>query len=92
MEFEKSFLQEFEGETVYDRITGTGRWSIHRERVFKHEGRFFRTVYSHGATESQDEAPYEYSPDMIECPEVFPVEQTITAYLAAPSPGRGGSA
>jgi hypothetical protein len=83
MKFTKEFLQEMEGETVEDRIIGVGRWSIHHARVFKHEGKFYATNYSVGATENQEEAPYEYSPDEIECEEVFPYERTVTVYKPA---------
>ncbi len=80
MKFSKEFLQEFDGETVYDRIVGHGRWSVRHERVFKHDGRFFKTTYSQGATEYQEESPYEEAGDEIECVEVFPRERVITVY------------
>ncbi len=83
MKFSKEFLREQEGETIYDRINGHGRWTVHHERVFKHEGKFYLTTYMVGATESQDESPYEYDKDEIECPEVFPREKTITVYEEA---------
>jgi hypothetical protein len=81
MKFQRTFLQNQGGETVYDRIVGHSRWSVHHERVFKYEGRFFRTTYSTGATEMQDEAPYEYDGEQIECVEVFPRETVVTVYL-----------
>jgi hypothetical protein len=83
MKFSKEFLQEgvYDDEaTISDRITGNGRWSIHHERVFKHEGKFYLTKYSVGATESQYESPYQYDGAEIECAEVFPREKTITVY------------
>jgi hypothetical protein len=83
MKFTKEFLQDDGGETVYDKMIGRRRWSIDWERVFKHEGRFYRTLYSVGSTESQDERPYEYEGDEIECVEVFPQEKTITVYVDA---------
>ena len=55
-------------------------WSVHHEMVFKYEGMFYRTHYSVGATETQDESPYEYDEDMIECTIVHPVEKTVTVY------------
>lgn len=84
MKFEKEFLQEMEGETVYDKITGNGRWSISHERVFSYEGKFYRTKYRTAATESQDEQPYEHEGAQIECPEVFPVEETAIVYKEKP--------
>lgn len=80
MKFSKEFLQDEGGETVYDKMIGRSRWSLHYERVFSHEGRLYLTRYSFGATESQDERPYEHEDDEIECVEVFPVEKTVTVY------------
>jgi hypothetical protein len=80
MKFSRDFLSAMEGETVYDRIVRHSRWSVHHERVFKHEGRFYKTTYSEGATENQDEQPYEYGDAEIECAEVFPVERTVVVY------------
>ena len=68
------------GKTVYDRLTETGRWNIHHERVFKHDDRYYRTHYSLGATEYQEERPYEDAGDEIECTEVFPCERVVTVY------------
>jgi hypothetical protein len=82
MKFAKEWLQDDGGETVETKMTDRSRWSIHYERVFKHEGRFYRTRYSVGATESQDERPYEYEPDEIECVEVFPMQKLVTVYVA----------
>ena len=83
MKFNKSFLQELEEgdeNVVLEEITGTSRWSTRYRRVFKHEGKFYETHFSCGATEMQDESPYEYDPAEIECPEVKQVEKTITVY------------
>jgi hypothetical protein len=80
VKFSKEFLQDDGGDTVYDKIVGRRRWSLDHERVFRHEGRFFRTRYRIGATESQDEQPYEHEDDEIECVEVFPVEKTVIVY------------
>lgn len=83
MLFTKEFLLESMDDgtsTVYDKIVDTSRWSVLYERVFKHDGKFYMTEYSVGATESQDESPYEYAPDEIECDEVRAVEKTVTVY------------
>ena len=80
MLFLKEFLQEDQGETIEDKIIGQSRWSTAHRRIFKFEGKFYETCYSHGSTECQDESPYEYEPDQIECKEVFPVEKTIIVY------------
>jgi len=91
MQREKLELTEAEGrEIVYgdtfdydiikDEITDTGRWSVYHDIVIqrKSDGKFFADSYSVGATESQDESPYEYSKP--EFKEVFPVERIIITY------------
>ena len=82
LKFKKDFLrwQQWD-KTIYDKLTGHGRWSIHHECVFQQDGKFYLTTYSEGATESQDESPYDYDPDEIECPEVEPKEVTTTIYV-----------
>lgn len=80
MKFTKEFLQKMEGDTVSDIMVGHSRWSVSHERIFKHEGRFFKTYYSVGATESQHEVPYEYERPEVECQEMRLVEKTVTVY------------
>jgi hypothetical protein len=86
MKFPKETLRELlwskiDGfEVVEDDIIDTSRWSIIYSLVFKHDGKFYATSYSVGATEQQDESPFEYSPDEVECKEVFPVEKTVIVY------------
>lgn len=88
MKFTREFLRgllwgDFEKdqvEVISDEITDTSRWSIHYEMIFKTDGKYFRTHYSRGATECQDESPYEYAADDIECTEVIPVEKTVIVY------------
>ena len=83
MKFTKQFLIDSRDDsdaTVYEKIIDVSRWTIMYERVFKHEGKFYMTEYSVGATEQQDELPYEYANDGIECDEVYPVEKTVTVY------------
>ena len=55
--------------TIVDRIVNTTRWSIIHEIVFEDNGKFYMTTYSKGATECQDERPWEYK-DEIKCTEV----------------------
>lgn len=84
MKFAKEFLQQLDdeptAEIVEDIITDNSRWSIHHRRVFKFEDKFYLTHYSVGATEMQDEQPYEYDSDEIECPEVREVAKLMKAY------------
>lgn len=87
MEFPKEVMQELiwddaEGmELIENEIIDTTRWSIVHRIVFKVEGSYYSTCYSEGATECQDESPFEYDGDMIECDEVFPTEVTRIEYL-----------
>lgn len=69
---------------VVNEVSGKSRWSVHYHRVVKLDGRFYRANYSVGATESQDESAYEYSPEEVECQEVFPVQKIITVYETTP--------
>lgn len=67
-------------ETVRKEIIETSRWSILNEIVIKRlsDGKFFADFYSVGATECQDERPWQDNePDF---KEVFPVEKTIIVY------------
>lgn len=80
MLFSKEFLIEQVGEGVQRTITDHSRWSIHYEEIFEHEGKYYRTYYVIGATEMQDERPYEYDEDMIDCPEVQQVEKLMTVW------------
>ena len=54
---------------LYDK----SRWSCHYQLIFKHEDKIYSTTYSSGATEYQDERPFEYAEDEIECPEMVAV-------------------
>lgn len=67
------------GVIVSDDVTGNGRWSIYHSVIFQVKGKFLRGNYSVGATEKQDESPWEYS-DNVEFEEVEPYEKTVTAY------------
>lgn len=80
MKFKKEFLQEMEGKTIQKTIIDHSRWSVLYERVFEYVGKLYCTHYSVGATEQQDEGPYEYEPDEIECQEVKPVEKLVIIY------------
>jgi hypothetical protein len=88
VKFKKDILQEIVagdstiGEVIEDKIDDHDRWSVHHSIVFKTpaDGRFFQTGYRVGATEYQDESPFEYDPEEIECPEVFPESVLMTVY------------
>lgn len=65
---------------ISDEIWDKSRWSIIHRIIFQHGNRYFSTTYSVGATESQDESPFEYADDEVECEEVIPVEKTVIVY------------
>lgn len=51
-------------ELVATRMTDKSRWSVHYEAIFREpgqpQGEAWKADYSVGATESQDEGPWEY--------------------------------
>jgi predicted nuclease of restriction endonuclease-like RecB superfamily len=72
MKFKKSYLKnelDLPYSALVDEITDTSRWSIHHKIVFQHDGKFYSIHYSEGATEMQDESPWEYEED-VDCTEV----------------------
>lgn len=89
MKFSKSFLFELACEDYDDKVVelistelvDTTRWCVVYEQIFKFEDRFYITSYRVGATESQDERPYEWEGDEIDCVEVVPTEKTMIVYL-----------
>lgn len=70
-----------EFEVIENKVEDTSRWSIQYSVVVKRlsDGKFFASGYSVGATEQQDEQPYEYD-KFAEFHEVFPTTKTITVY------------
>ena len=65
---------------IEDKIVGKSRWSTEYEIVVqrKSDGKYFKDGYRRGATENQDESPYEWSePNFTE---VFPVTKTYIDY------------
>lgn len=62
-----------------NRIYGHSRWSIQYDLVFKLDNKLYKTKYSIGSTEQQDEQPFEYE-DEVECVEVEAYTQTIIDY------------
>ena len=69
-------------ELIQEELIDTSRWSHIHERVYKDldSGKFYATTYSTGATECQDETPYEYDGEIIEFDEVVPVEVVKIEY------------
>lgn len=65
--------------SIKNTITSQSRWSTHHEIIFAHNGKFYKTHYSEGSTESQDESPWEYDSD-VECVEVQIVEKLVKVW------------
>lgn len=78
-EIMRDILDGGDGEVILNEIADLGRWSVHYELTFKYEDKIWFAHYSIGATEQQDESPWEYE-DEVECLEVRPVEKIVTVY------------
>jgi hypothetical protein len=65
---------------IQESISHTSRWAIHYNIVVQRisDSKYFSSYYSVGATESQDQRPYEY--DEPKFTEVFPTIEQITVY------------
>lgn len=76
----QGILWDDKGKIVEDTIVENSRWSIIHEMVFEWEdGNFYRTCYSVGATETQDESPFEYE-DEIKCERVQKVSKLVEVW------------
>lgn len=67
-------------EIIENRLVGRSRWALRYRLVFKFDEHFYESSYYIGATEQQDQRPYEDDLGMVECPEVVPVQTTVTIY------------
>lgn len=76
-----TYSKEVDGFTVIDReIKDHRRWSVDYLMTVEKDGKYYQHGYSQGATESQDETPFEYEDDEIEFWEVKKVEKTVTVF------------
>lgn len=69
-------------ELVKEELVDTSRWSHIYERVYKDltTGKFYSSSFSVGATEQQDERPYEFDGEEVDFLEVKPVEKITIEY------------
>ena len=67
-------------EVISDTIISHSRWGVNHKIIIKRisDNKFFSDIYSKGATEDKDEAPFEHREPNFR--EVFPVEKMITVY------------
>ena len=84
-EFRNSFLidelglpfDEYNGcKIISNVLVDNSRWSLNYELVFYFENKYYMTWYSVGATEQQDERPWEYD-DIVDCFEVRPIDRIV---------------
>jgi hypothetical protein len=66
---------------IQNDLVGSDRWSLAYKMIFSFNGKYYVSCYSVGATEMQDEKPYEYSPDMIECTEVVKKKVLVDSFV-----------
>lgn len=65
-------------DALEERIVDHNRWSVVYEIIFQDtDGKYYKTWYSIGATEYQDERPWEYDTE-VECIEVH--KKLVTKY------------
>lgn len=86
MKFKREYLMEELGlpweNIVSEEIVDATRWSIIKQIVFKDKnGIYYQTAYSMGATECQDESPWEYEEE-VECIEVELKEILVKKWIA----------
>jgi hypothetical protein len=68
-----------EGKLIENRIVGTSRWSNTYEAIIEYQGKTYRTHYRVGATEIQEEGPWE-DEDVAELVEVHQIPKTIMSW------------
>ena len=83
--FNKEYLTKelglpYDCKLIKDDIIDTTRWSIVHEIVFEDKGKFYMTTYSEGATEYQDERPWE-DEDEVKCTEVELKEVKVKKWI-----------
>ena len=69
-----------DGVVISDEIVSTSRWAVQHEIIFNYKGKIYSAGYDVGATEYQDDRPWEYD-DWIDCVEVKAVTKTVVVYV-----------
>ena len=67
VKFKREFLMDeldLPYSALENNITSTGRWTVHHKIIFEYGGKFYSAYYSEGATEQQDESPWEYQSEI----------------------------
>lgn len=73
-------------DAIEETVTGTGRWSVNYRVIFRcrTDGTHWEAYFSKGATEQQDERPWQHDGDNIACNQVVPEKHVITVYEKVP--------
>jgi hypothetical protein len=82
MKFKAKFLKDeldLPYSAIVDTVIDTRRWSIVHEIIFEYEGKHYQTTYSVGATERQEERPWDFE-DEVECVEVRKVQKVVEVW------------
>ena len=71
------------GAVVSDTMVDTTRWAVVHRLVFRLDGLLLQTSYRVGATEAQDEGPWEYE-TLVDCVEVEEFDRVVTDWRPVP--------
>lgn len=66
-------------EAIKDDIIDQTRWTTVHEIIFAYNDKFWKTSYSVGSTEYQDESPWEYNGE-VECIEVELIKKEMLVW------------
>ena len=89
MTFDKQFLKNLlnynlsddsDAEIIEDTIFDHSRWSVGHTLIFRAQDKYFKTYYYVGATEYQEEYPFDNCDDDVECYEVEEVEKVVKVW------------
>lgn len=66
---------------VENHVIGNSRWSVDHEIIFQDkDGKFYQTCYSVGATECQEEGPWDDEP-VVQCVQVEQKEVLVKQWV-----------
>ena len=86
MKFKNQFMVDMlwgdndETGVIKDDIVDTSRWSEIHDVIFSYKNKYYQSNYSIGLTEQQEESPYEFDGEEIECAEVHQVEKMVKVW------------
>jgi hypothetical protein len=74
--------EEMDGYTmISDKIIDNDRWAIRSELTFKYDDKYYIVHYRRGATELQDEYPFDDCGDLVECMEAERHAKPVYYYI-----------